>query len=165
MIVRGADRVLWRRNLLGGGWESLGGRVITAPALVPAVGGVCAEFADVIMVGDDHQIWEYGTSGKQRVGGLTEYAPTLVQHPTTGEGYMFVIGTDGALWMNHRNQWAPYWDGFSKVGGSWTSAPAAQIHPASPATLTVTGLGLNGRLYRAVEIIGGAVPWTFSPVP
>lgn len=78
---------------------------------------------------------------------------------------LFVVGTDGALWSARRGSDGADWSGFGKAGGTFTSAPAAQVYGLSPLpvpTLTVLALGANGQLYRASKLADSGFPWEFG---
>ena len=83
-----------------------------------------------------------------------------------GASYLFAVGTNLVLYMAVRSSDGAAWSGFNRVGGFWTSPPAAQIHPGPPATtLSVQALGGNDQLYRAFWQIGTTNTWAFTQVP
>jgi hypothetical protein len=81
--------------------------------------------------------------------------------------HVFVVGTDRALWTASRVDGGG-WSGFSRIGGSWNSAPAATEYPTSafgPGSFAVVALGANDQVYRAAGPITGPGAWTFTHLP
>jgi hypothetical protein len=162
--VAGTDRALWRQYSANGVWVSLGGILRSAPAAAPAIAGVCPTGIEaVVALGNDRAVWERLDSGWHRIGGRSDWAPAILRLPN-GQSHVFALGTDRALWTATRSTDGA-WSAFSRIGGVWRSAPAAQVHPGSPATISLVAQGDNGRLYRAVRTLGGSAPWTFAQVP
>lgn len=161
--VRGSDGALW---WLAGKrpWQKVGGALHTDPTAIAGIAGNCGPGRDILAAGTDDAVWEWRETGWSRVGGRTYLTPTAVHLPD-GSDVLFVVGTDRALWTAKRPAGAPSWSAFSRVGGSWTSPPSAQVVPGTPATFAIVGLGGNGQLYRAQNAVGGTDPWTFTAVP
>ena len=155
--VRGHDGALWQRSQGGGGWLSLGGKLLSDPAAVPAVAGFYPPRRDVFAIGRDSAVWEY-TTGWHLVGGRSAVAPTAVQLPT-GQTDLFVRGTDNALWMTTRASATAAFGAWQRIGGILTSAPTVTIFPST--SLRLYALGKDGNLWMAVHALSGG-PWTWT---
>lgn len=163
VYVRGGDNALWRKPL-GGTWSSLGGRLASDPAALPAVAGQCPSGEDIFALGSDLAVWERTVPGGWRpVGGRSTLAPTAVRLPG-GETDLFVRGTDNALWMNSRASGSTTWTGWNRINSSLTSAPVANVFPSTPQTRVVFALGADGNLWRGTNVVG-TVSWSWSQVP
>jgi hypothetical protein len=160
--VIGNDGALWRRTLTTG-WQRQGGALFTEPSAAPAVYRVCPPAEDVVAIGGDQAVWERRAGAWSRVGGLSFYSPAILRLPS-GVSYLFVIGTDNALYSASRASDGAAWSGFGRIGGYWTGPPSVQLYPDAPATLTVVALGGNQQVYRAQRVIGTPT-WSFSQVP
>jgi hypothetical protein len=164
VYVKGADGSAWRRGLAGGGWVFLGGRLGSAPAAVPAVGGVCPAAQDIVALGTNGAVYENrGGTTWTLIGGRSNFAPTITRLPN-GRTELYVVGTDGKLRAAGRNPGSTVWSGFSLIGGLLTSSPAAQLWQSGPQIRVVVARGGNGRLYRGTNPIGSTL-WTWAPVP
>jgi hypothetical protein len=95
VVVRGADRALWYRQVSHGvwtGWGSLGGVALTAPAVANDGAAV-----NVFLVGDDHAMWTRRlTSPWRDLGGQ------FISAPGAGSLEVFAVGWDGMIYS------APY---------------------------------------------------------
>ncbi|HEV7653876.1 MAG TPA: hypothetical protein VGP36_03945 [Mycobacteriales bacterium] len=159
VYVVGGDGALWRRSLAGGGWSSLGGRMGSAPAAVPAVSGTCAVEQDLFVRGDNGAVYENRAgTGWTRVGGLTFQAPTVIRLPN-GSTEVYVIGTDGALYLASRAPGGVF-SSFHRIGGVFTSSPSAQLW-RSGTLRVVVGQGADGRVWRGTSRVGSSIwAWT-----
>jgi hypothetical protein len=163
VYVRGTDRALWRKEVGGGGWTSLGGVLASDPAALPAVNGRCAAREDVFVLGSGQSVWERVGGAWHRVGGRSTVAPAVLQL-ADGETDLFVRGADNALWMNTRAPGATVWNGWRRIGGVLSSAPTATVFPPSPQTREVLALGGDGDLWQALNVVGTAT-WTWTEIP
>jgi hypothetical protein len=114
----GLDRAVWYRNL-NGGWRSLGGVVMSAPAAAQ-LGNRTFVFA----VGSDRGLYYRELtggvpSGWRALGGQIFSDPAVIVDGAS----LNVIGTggDGALWTRRLSGSA--WSGWQALGGFVTSAP------------------------------------------
>ncbi|MGE5290019.1 MAG: hypothetical protein ACM3ML_23100 [Micromonosporaceae bacterium] len=157
VFVRGADGALWQRALSGGGWVSHGGRLASQAAASQAAGGTCPASLDVFALGTDHAVWEF-TGAWHRAGGTSAVAPAALRLPS-GETDSFARGTDNALWVNVRAPGAAAWQGWRRIGGVLTSAPAVAIWPYGLFTVASRGravlaLGNDGNLWIGRNVVG-----------
>jgi hypothetical protein len=104
IAVWGADGAVWWNQLktAWGGWATLGGRAIYAPA----VDSCSAGHVDVWVVGVDGHLWHNGTTnggsswaGWSDKGGLWTSNLSAFCHPGTTSVDVFGRGTDGSLWQ------------------------------------------------------------------
>lgn len=160
--VRGGDGALWRRGAATP-WQRVGGTITSAPAAAGSLSGLCPTEQHVVALGTDKAVWEHRAGGWHRVGGASAYAPAIVRG--VNRSHVLVVGTNGALYVATRQNDASPWSAFRKLGGTFTSAPAATLWPSAPSggPLTVVALGGNGQLYRASEAEDAPGPWTFVP--
>src|SRR5689334_17758289 len=101
------------------GWESLGGFLISAPAVSSWASGRL----DVFALGQDHALWhkwfDGGWSGWESLGGYLTTAPAAVSW-SNGRIDVFGRGSDNALY----HKWFDGgWSGWESLGGTLTSAP------------------------------------------
>lgn len=120
VFARGADNAIWTRTLAAGGlltgWRSIGGRVVTAPA-------VASTLTEVYAVGTDHAVWVNVGSGWRSLGGRTDSTPAVGYIPESNGAFVYVRGTDNALWGETIG--GGNISGWRKIGGSLADAPAA----------------------------------------
>jgi hypothetical protein len=143
VFVRGTDNALWTRTLRAGGpltaWKSLGGRLSTGPAAVT----IQDNFFDVAAAGTDGAVWMTSTSGGWKwvpVGGRTYNAPAIGYIPQSNGAFLYVRGTDNALWGKGlaAGPVPPTW---RKIGGALTDAPtAAGTREPPPVPRTIVGV-------------------------
>lgn len=165
IFVRGGDGALWRRTP-STAWTRLGGSLASAPATVSSNRGTdCPDADDVVAIGGDGAVWELRGGSWSRIGGRSAYAPAILTDDTD-TSYLYVIGTDKALWVASRNGDGAAWSGFHRAGGTFTSAPAAQLRGFDESDLesVVFALGGNGQLYLARTYDPDGA-WSFDPVP
>lgn len=158
--VVGGDGALWRRLV---GWESLGGSLASDPAAVPPVDGECPPQEDVVALGQDGAVWEHRSGAWSRIGGRSSYGPAIVKIPG-GSSHLFVVGTDSALWTASRLFNSATWSGFTRIGGSWHSSPAAQ-YSIGNTELLVTAQGSNTNLYLARRNPFAGPAWSIAAIP
>lgn len=163
-FVRGADGALWRKVLEDpSGWWRIGGSITSAPSAVTPVSGQCLVFEEVVAaIGGDAAVWEARNQVWHRVGGRSAFAPSITR-TAAGSTHVFVVGTDRTLWTASRASDAAAWSGLTRIGGTWTSAPAATVHPDG--VFSVVALGGNDQLYRASRPVAGPGAWTFTALP
>lgn len=164
-----ATMALWRRVLdYPNGWRRIGGSLASAPSAMTPTGGQCplGEGEAVTAIGADGAVWELRYEVWHRVGGRSTYAPAVMYSPKYASVHVFVVGTDRALWTASRTG-AGAWSGFTRIGGGWTSAPAATELPYTfgPGDFAVVALGADNQLYRASAPVEGGAPWTFTHLP
>jgi hypothetical protein len=162
VYVKGVDGALWRSR--PGGWTSLSGRLTSDPAGLAPVAGRLPAVEDVFAMGGDGAVWEWVAGSWRRVSGQSIVAPTATLLPD-GSTALCVRGPDNAIWVAYRPARADLFGPFHRVGGIFASAPTAVIDTRAPATLTVYGLGADGDVWAAREVLGGAEAWTLAEVP
>jgi hypothetical protein len=120
VFARGTDGAIWTRGAPVGGalgaWRSIGGRVTTAPAVPNGL-------TEVYAAGTDHAVWVNSGSGWTSLGGRTYSAPAIGYIPQGNGGFVYVRGTDNALWGDVVGGGGS--SGWRKIGGSLIDAPAA----------------------------------------
>lgn len=163
VYVRGGDGAVWRRSLAAGGWSSLGAQLLlgTAPAVTPAVGGVCPAQQDLFAVGTNLGVYERRGSWVP-VGGQSVFSPTVLQLPS-GRTELYLIGLNGALYTAGRAPGSTTWSGFVRIGGQFESSPSAQLLANGPGQRVVIGRGGDGRLWQASSPVGSSV-WSFHRI-
>jgi hypothetical protein len=121
---------------------------------------------DVFALGTDHAVWDY--NGRWHSLGFKSTVAPAVAQLTTGETDLFARGTDNALWMNVRAPGAAAWQGWHRVGGYLTSAPAAASSSGDygppPEFRTVLALGGDGALWQGRNRVGTST-WAWTQVP
>jgi hypothetical protein len=162
VYLRGADGALWEATLGSvPGWHSVGGSLLTGPATVgiedPGCEGLTRE---VVAIGADSAVWRWRNGTWSRIGGASALTPTMVRDGD--REWVFVVGTDKALWVASRS--ANFrWSKFTKIGGAFTTAPSAAIWTEGPPYvepgITVAAYGTNGKLYRATRLLSSSGPW------
>jgi hypothetical protein len=162
VYVTGLDQTLWRRTPLG--WGSQGGVLFSDPAGLAPVGGSATPGEEAFALGQDIAVWEWSRSGGwHRIGGQSVWAPAATLLPD-GSADLYVVGLDDALWVAHRGTTGDF-GAFHRIGGVFTSALSAAVDMTAPASRNVYGLGTDGQIWRAKEVLGGAESWTLSQVP
>ncbi len=120
VFARGTDGAVWTRGAPAGGalgpWRSIGGRVTTAPAVPNGL-------MEVYAAGTDHAVWANFGSGWKRLGGRTYSAPAIGYIPQSNGGFVYVRGTDNALWGDAVGGGGS--SGWRKIGGKLIDAPTA----------------------------------------
>ena len=146
VFARGADDALWTRSRPSGGswsaWTSLGGRLTSAPVALSIGSGRL----DVAASGGDNAVWgrtrtTTGWTAWRSLGGRTFVAPAVVANPQGGEPWVFVRGTNDALYVNAA--------GWRSLGGRLIDAPGA-MGTGGRVDVVVRGAddALWSRLYR-----------------
>ncbi|WP_407542905.1 hypothetical protein Q0M94_24830 (plasmid) [Deinococcus radiomollis] len=127
-----------------GGWESLGGVILSDP--VPVAWG--PDRLDIFALGSDHALWHRwwngsGWGGWESLGGLLTSPPSVV---SWGPGRLdiFALGTDTALW--HLWWDGSSWGSWESLGGLLTSPPCAVSW--SENRLDVFGMGTDSALWH-----------------
>jgi Tol biopolymer transport system component len=131
VVIRGAGNAAFARffrNNRWGAWTSLGG-VLSAP---PAAAGISGGTLLVAAVGTDTatSIKTVSSTGVQStwssVGGATVATPALAVDPVSGARNLFLRNTsDGTLWQRVFTPATGTWGGWSSLGGTLRSGPAA----------------------------------------
>lgn len=146
VFARGQDdSLMWRaRTQAGwGDWESLGGRLTSAPAAVSWGDGRL----DVLVRGGDNAVYQrtstHGTwSGWRRLGGTLTSSPAVA---SWGPGRLDVVarGVDGRL-VHRGYQHGRGWSSWHRLGGRLSAQPSL----AAPAVgrLELLAPGADGRL-------------------
>ena len=98
----------------------------------------------------------------RRVGGQSTVPPSVTLLPD-GSFDLYVRGLDGALWTVNRPARSEFFGPFHKVGGVFTSPVTATVE-VTTGTRVVHGLGTDGDLWKAEEVIGGAESWRMTEV-
>lgn len=162
VFVRGVDGALWERTSAVA-WHRIGGSILSGPSARPSNSGVCTgQVKDVVAIGADSAVWRWRTGTWSRVGGASSLTPSIVRYGT--REWVFVVGTNGALYVASRSD-GFRWSTFSKIGGTFTTAPSAAVwaeYPYTEPALTVAAFGTNGKLYRATRSLVVAEPWTIE---
>jgi hypothetical protein len=151
-----------------GGWESLGGVLLSPPS------AVCwaPNRIDVFVVGTDNALWHRWWDGQswggwESLGGVLASPPVPVSWGADRLD-VFVVGTDNALW--HRWWDGQSWGGWESLGGILTSPPAAVCW--GPNRIDVFAKGTDNALWHrwwdgqswgGWESLGGIL--TSPPVP
>lgn len=127
VFARGADNGLWTRSMPSGGpwsgWFSLNGDIRSGPAAV--VANATPTRVDVYAVGRDGAVWGRSrTSGSwspwRSFGGATVSAPAAAPNPAGGPSWVFVRGTNNALYVNTSGGTS-----WQSLGGALIDAPGA----------------------------------------
>jgi hypothetical protein len=161
VYVRGLDGAMWR-SLPDGGFVSVGGVLASDPAGLAPIAGRQPAIEDVFAIGSDRAVWEWIDAAWRRVGGQSTVAPSVTLLPD-GSFDLYVRGLDGALWTANRSARADFFGPFHKVGGVFTSPVTATVD-VTTGTRVVHGLGADGDLWKAEEVIGGAESWRMTEV-
>ncbi|MDQ6748521.1 MAG: phosphodiester glycosidase family protein [Candidatus Dormibacteraeota bacterium] len=152
--VRGADNGLWVNR--GFGWESRGGQLLGAPALLYANGSTL-----YVATGTDHSLWV--RSDDQGWQPLSSTRPYCNDSPaidlTAGLFTVACKGGDGGLWYAQSPLGAglPQVGGFVSLGGALNDGPAlAEVS----GTLTFMVTGTNRQIWtRTTTTSFSAMPW------
>jgi hypothetical protein len=146
VFVRGNDNALWQRSWNGAWspqWISLGG-VLTSS---PTVTSTAVNRLTVAARGGDGAVWTQSFNGSSwsgwsSAGGQIKGAPALVAQ-SGNRIDLFVTGTDNRLYRS-RN-----FGGFSLLGGTLTSGPAAALMPTGGGNgvIQIGVRGGDGKLY------------------
>jgi thiol-disulfide isomerase/thioredoxin len=149
VFVQGNNGALYQNTWTGtwSGWTSLGGSITSSPAAVSPTSGVIDAFARGTTGALYTKHYSGGAWGAwTNLGGKIPAgtSPAVCSWGASRED-VFVQGTNGAL---YQNTWTGTWSGWTSLGGSITSSPAA----TSPATGTIdVGVrGTTGALYEKV---------------
>lgn len=131
------------------GWPSLGGIIISSPAMARNQDGRLEVFA----IGVDnclYHIWQTapnnGWSGWARLGTLRVKGAINVIRSNDGKLVVFIRGEDNAIW--HIWQTAPNsgWSNWESLGGNKTSAPAAVVN--ADGRMEVFARGTDNAIYQ-----------------
>jgi hypothetical protein len=130
--------------LAWGGWESLGGILVSQPKAL-AWG---PNQMDVFAVGTDHAVWHRSWQGAgwgrwESLGGVVDSPPEVVAWGP-GRIDLFAVGTDHAMW--HRWWNGGSWGGWESLGGVLDSPPS--VVAWSPNRLDAFALGTNHALWH-----------------
>lgn len=120
VFARGGDDALWvnRRSPDGvwQGWQSLGGRLASAPAVASVDDEVT-----LVVVGGDGQLWHRWSWASGAWSGWTPIGGAVRAGTSPSTAYVardrldvVVMGTDGAAW---RQSWQGSWRGWGSLGG------------------------------------------------
>jgi subtilisin family serine protease len=168
-FVVGTNHQLYYTSNGGSSWTNLGGSLTSSPAAVSPSAGVI----DVFARGTTGALYQKHYSGSTwgawtNLGGQIPAgtSPAACSWGASREG-LFVQGTNGAL---YQNTWTGTWSGWTSLGGSITSSPAA-TSPTS-GVMDVFARGTTGALYQkhysggtwgAWTNLGGQIPAGTSP--
>jgi len=168
--AEGTDGQLWvQAPQLAAGWQSLGGRIVAAPAVVapPNAGGTTPAQPLFIGTGTDKRLWIRSvTAGWQPIGAaLCLGGPAAVITGTTLT--VACRGTDNALWYTTAtvpSSGLPSFTGtWTSLGGVLSAGPA--VAPAG-GTTTFFVRGTSGAIYTRTLTTGYAVtPWSCAGQP
>jgi hypothetical protein len=161
IYVRGLDSALWRWTLAG--WATRGGSLLSDPAGLAPVAGVCPAAEEVFAIGGDGAVWRWSSAGWAKVGGRSTLAPSATLVPGGGAD-LVARGPDNAAWIAHRSSGGTF-GAFGRIGGVFTSPVTVVVDTTAPARRLVFGLGTDGNLWQASDVIGGADTWSLSQVP
>jgi peptidoglycan/xylan/chitin deacetylase (PgdA/CDA1 family) len=159
VFARGSDNGLWTRTLPPGGtwssWRSLGGILASGPTAVSVSSGRL----DVYVTGRDHAVWSKtltsgGWSAWRSLGGRSFVAPAAAPNPQSSEPWVFVRGTNNALYVNSA--------GWRSLGGALIDAPAAA---GITGRTDVVVRGTNNALYSRRYRNGAWSSWARAWVP
>ena len=98
------------------------------------------------------------------VGGQSFWRPGVTMLPDGGAD-LFVVGTDDAVWVAHRDAGSAAFGGFRRVGGVFVSGLTAAVDVTGSGTRSVYGLGTDGNVWQLSDPLGGADTWTSRQVP
>jgi hypothetical protein len=149
VFVRGSDGALWWEYYQNGwsNWHSLGGQVAVGTG--PAVASWSAGRLDVFVEGTNGALYHKwstnsGTSWSnwENLGGKLTSSPAAtfdanVPYQATNSIYVFVRGTDGAVWQKN-------WNGTVSAWSSWTSLGGQVAPNTGPAVSQALFLFLQG---------------------
>lgn len=165
--VEGGNGALYARApQLGGGWHSLGGRIIAAPAVAarPNPNGATPAQPLFVATATDHTLWVRSLSaGWRQLGPRTARCLNGPAAVVTGTSTLTLAceGLDRALWVN-RTTWTgsglpTVTSAWTKLGGTLGNGPAAA--PVG-GTMTYFVPGTNGQIYTRTNAAGyTARPW------
>jgi len=165
LFARGTDDRLWTRSRSASGawsgWRSLGGGLASGPAAV----SVGPDRIDVHVVGTDFQVWRLtrtgnSWSGWRSLGGRTYTAPTATPSPQGSGTWVFVRGTNDALYVNTNA--AGGGKSWQKLGGTLIDAPAAA---ATAGRVDVVVRGTDNALWSRRFRNGTWSSWARAWVP
>ena len=147
VFVKGADDAMYHRWWNGsawGGFEDLGGIIMSAPAAV----SWGPNRLDIFAVGTDsamyHRWWNGSAwGGWENLGGILDSAPCAVSWGPNRLD-IFAKGTDNAVWHRYWNGSA--WGGWESLGGVVTSAPRAVSW--GPNRLDIFARGTDGAMWH-----------------
>jgi hypothetical protein len=127
-----------------GGWESLGGTVVSPPATV----SWGPDRLDVFALGTDHALWHRWWDGAnwggwESLGGVLTSPPEAVSWGPDRLD-VFALGTDHALW--HRWWDGANWGGWETLEGVLTRRPQAVSW--APDRLDVFGVGMDNAVWH-----------------
>ena len=151
VFASGADDALWYQrvaNGVGAGWTSLGGSVISDPAVIVENGRL-----HVVAMGADEAMWSRTLvgghfSGWQSLGGRLVIWPTTV---SGADGYLFSTGADDGVW--YQRVVNGQWSGWQTAGGiAWSAVGASR----TAGGVTVAVVGADGAVWTR-RLAGG---WT-----
>jgi peptidoglycan/xylan/chitin deacetylase (PgdA/CDA1 family) len=164
---RGTDDQLWTRtrapNGSLSGWTPLDGWLTTAPAAVV----VGAGRLDVYITGGDRGVWRRSRSTAgwgwwEPLGGITYSAPAAAVSPQGTDAWVFVRGTNDALFVNAGAGGS--WSGWQSRGGLLIDAPAAA---GRSGRVDVVGRGIDNALWVTGHHDGAWSGWSqaWAPAP
>jgi hypothetical protein len=172
IFVKGTDDAMYHRYWNGsawGGYDDLGGVLISAPAAV----SWGPNRLDIFAVGTDsamyHRYWT-GTAwgGWESLGGEIDSTPCAVSWGPNRLD-IFALGTDRALW--HKYWTGSAWGGWESLGGALTSPPRAVSW--GPNRLDIFARGTDGAMWHKYwtgsawggwESLGGVIVGQPNPV-
>jgi hypothetical protein len=139
MFALGTDHAIWHRwwdGVTWSGWESLGGSLVSAPA----VSSWGPNRLDVFAIGSDNQLWHKfwngSWSGWEPLGGSLISAPAAVSWGPNRID-IFATAADAQLW--HMYWSGSAWSGWEPLGGSLISGPAVTSRAANEFDVFATG--------------------------
>ena len=163
LAARGMDSGLYVRTRVGGtwapGWQRLGGVLTAAPALSGSADGRVDAF---VRATDDtirSKTYRPGTgwsAAYTNLGGRSGTAPAAAA-ASSGEIRVYVAGMDREIYENSLS--AGTWSGWSRLGGTSYTTPAAVWDPARMQTLVFVR-GTNLQLYRGTRTASTWSGWT-----
>ena len=163
LAARGMDSGLYVRARVGGtwapGWQRLGGVLTAAPALSGSADGRVDAF---VRATDDtirSKTYRPGTgwsAAYTNLGGRSGTAPAAAA-ASSGEIRVYVAGMDREIYENSLS--AGTWSGWSRLGGTSYTTPAAVWDPARMQTLVFVR-GTNLQLYRGTRTASTWSGWT-----
>ncbi len=154
VFVRGSDGGLWWKYYQNGWstWHSLGGQL--AAGTGPAVASWSAGRLDVFVEGTNGALYHKWYSGGawsswQNLGGKLTASPAAtfdmsVPYPPANSIWVFVRGTDGAVWQKVWNGTASAWSTWTPLGGQ----VAPNTGPAVSQTLVLFVQGTDHQLWH-----------------
>ncbi len=127
-----------------GGWESLGGILISPPSAVAWV----SNRLDIFALGSDHALWHKWWDGAnwggwESLGGVYVSAPSVVSW-SPNRLDIFALGQDHGLW--HKWWDGANWGGEEFLGGIYTSPPNATSW--GPNRLDIFALGQDHAVWH-----------------